>query len=89
MESLGGVTDILHLLTMRLSFTLAFETNTLGMSSAFTNNLCNKVADVIEVTTRRIGLESGINRLVGDAQSEHDLANMSLDGERVQIAAIF
>ena len=74
---------------MRLSFTLAFETNTLGMSSAFTNNLCNEVADVIKVTTRGIGLEFSIKRLVGDAQSEHDFANMSFDGERVQIAAIF
>jgi len=59
------------------------------MSSAFTNDICNKVADVIEVTTRRIGLEFSIKRLVGDAQSEHDFANMSFDGERVQVAAIF
>ena len=59
------------------------------MGRTFVNDLCNKIADVGEITTRRIGFKLSVNRMVGDAQRKHDFADLALDGESVNIRAIF
>ena len=89
LQAFDGVTGVLELLAMLLLLARTIRTHTVSMISTLAHDIRGKRANIVVITARRVRLEFGVDRVIGESESKDYLPKFPFKSEGIHLGAVF